>query len=96
MGDIIFSVWFFLYLFAEWISEAAMGRTGVCRHDMINMTIRELLYDTFADFSKTGISLYNINFAERNSKAAMGGGENIFFRLQRSSIGCSVAQKGKA
>ncbi len=40
-------------------------------------------------FSKTGISLYNINFAERNSEAAMGGGggANIFF-------GCSVAQLG--
>ncbi len=79
MGDIIFSAWFFLYLFAEWISEAAMGRTGVWGHNMINMTIRELLYYTFVDFSKTGISLYNINFAGRNSKAAMeGGGEYIF------------------
>ena len=26
---------------------------------------------SFADFSKTGISLYIINFAERNSEAAM-------------------------
>ncbi len=57
-------------------------------------------------FSKTGISLSNINFAERNSEAAMaggGGGENIFFWLQRStirvhrsSVGSSVAHKGKA
>jgi hypothetical protein len=48
-------------------------------------------------FSKTGISLYNINFAERNSEAAMGGGgENIFFWVQRRSVGSSVAQKGAA
>jgi hypothetical protein len=32
---------------------------------------------SFADFSKTGISLYNINFAERNSEAAMGGGGGV-------------------
>jgi hypothetical protein len=74
VGDIMFSAWFFLYLFAEKISKAAMGRTGVWGHNMINMTIRELLYYNFADFSKTGNSLYNINFAERNSEAAMGGG----------------------
>ena len=37
-------------------------------------------------FSETGIYLNNFNFAERNSEAAMGGGENIFFRVQRSSI----------
>jgi hypothetical protein len=91
VGDIIFSAWFFLYLFAERISGAAMGRTGVWGYNMINITIRELLYYTFADFSETGISLYNINFAGRNSEAAMGGGGNIFFRVQRSSIGCSVA-----
>jgi hypothetical protein len=49
-------------------------------------------------FSKTGIYLYNINFAERNSEAAMGrGGGNIFrvhgssIRVQRSSEGCSIA-----
>ncbi len=55
-------------------------------------------------FSKTGISLCNINFAERISEAAIGGrGKNIFFRVQRSSIraqrssvGCSVAQRSKA
>ena len=53
-------------------------------------------------FSKTGISYYNINFAERNSEAAMGMGGNIFrvqgssIRVQRSSVGCSVAQKGAA
>jgi hypothetical protein len=74
VGDIIFSAWFFFYLFAERISKAAMGRTGVWGHNMINMTIIELLNYNFADFSKTGISLYNINFAVRNSEAAMGGG----------------------
>jgi hypothetical protein len=82
VGDIIFSAWFFLFLFAERISEAAMGRTGVWGHNMIDMTIRELLYMyyTFADFSKTGISLYNFYSAGRNSEAAMGGGvgENTF------------------
>jgi hypothetical protein len=36
------------YLFAERISEAAMGRTGIWGHNMINMTIRELLYYTFS------------------------------------------------
>ncbi len=58
-------------------------------------------------FSKTGIStgfsLFNI-FTGRNSEAAMaggGGGKNIVFSLQhssimiqRSSVGCSIAQKG--
>ena len=73
-GHYIFCV-VFLYLFAERISKAAMGRTGVWGHNMINMTIRELPYYNFADFSKTGISLYNINFAERNSEAAMGRGK---------------------
>ncbi len=59
-------------------------------------------------FSKTrtssGFSLYNI-FIGRNSKAAMAWGEGniIVFRLQhssirvqRSSVGCSVAQKSTA
>ncbi len=78
-GDIIFSAWFFLYLFAKRINGAAMGRTGVWGHNMINMTIRELLYYTFADFSETVISLYNINFAGRNSEAAMGGGGEYIF-----------------
>ncbi len=44
VGDIIFSAWLFLYLFAERISEAAMGRTGVWRQNLKNVTIRELLY----------------------------------------------------
>jgi hypothetical protein len=55
-------------------------------------------------FSKTGICLYNINFAERNSEAAMGRGGGIYvfrvhgssIRVQRSSVGCSVARKGAA
>jgi hypothetical protein len=60
-------------------------------------------YNTSADFFKTGIYLYNINFAERNSEAAMRrGGGDIFrvhgcsIRVQRSSVGCSVARKGAA
>ncbi len=70
---------------------------------MINMTIREVYF--WRIFSKTGISLYNINFAERISEAAMGGEgwKNILFRVQRSSIrvqrssvGYSVAQKDAA
>jgi hypothetical protein len=52
--------------------------------------------------------LHNINFAERNNEAAMEGGggvrgEEYIFRVQRSSIrvqgssvGCTVAQKGAA
>ena len=40
----------FFIFFAERISEAAMGRTGVWGHNMLNMTIRELLYYTLADF----------------------------------------------
>jgi hypothetical protein len=86
VGAIIFSAWFFLYLFAEKISEAAMGRTGVWGHNMINMAIRELLYYTFADFFQN----WNFSFVG-----------NIFFRVQRSlirvqhsSVGCSVAHKG--
>ncbi len=43
-------------------------------HNMKNTTKREL-YHTFADFPKTGISFHNINFAERNSEAAMGRGK---------------------
>ncbi len=44
-----------------------------------------------------------IKFAERISEASMGGGHNIFFRVlrssfrvRRSSVGRSVAQKGAA
>jgi hypothetical protein len=76
VGDIILSAWFFLYLFTERISEAAMGRRWVWGHNMIDMAIRELLYMyyTFADFS-----LYNFYFAGRNSEAAMGGGGGEYF-----------------
>jgi hypothetical protein len=51
---------------------------------MINMTIREL-YCTFADFFQNwnfcGFPQHNINFAERNSEAAMGrvGAEYVIF-----------------
>jgi hypothetical protein len=88
---VIFLRGLFLILFAGRISEAAMGRTGVGvgGHNMImiNMTIRELYY-AFAAFL---ISLYNINFAERNNEAAMGGGGGRMYFL-----GCSVAQLGSS
>ncbi len=44
-------------------------------------------------FSKTGISLYSINFAERNSEAAMAGGRIYFFGCSIAQLGSSVAQK---
>jgi hypothetical protein len=55
-----------------------------------------------------GFSLHNINFAERKQRSCdggwgRGGGNNVFFRVQcssirvqRSSVGCSEAQKGAA
>ena len=52
-------------------SEAAMGWAEVGGHNMINMTIREL-HCTFADFFRKLEFSQNINFAERNSEAAMG------------------------
>ena len=99
-GYIIFSAWFFLYLFAERISEAAMGRTGVWGHNMINMTIRELYY-TFADFCPKLEFLFIILILPKGtSKLRWGGGGNRFLGVQRcsigvqrSSVGCSVAQK---
>jgi hypothetical protein len=67
-----------------------MGGAEVGGHNMINITVRELYY-TFADFF---LKLEFIFF---------GGEKNIFLRaqrslirVQRSSVGCSVAQKGKA
>ncbi len=67
-----------------------MGGAEVGGHKIINMTIRELYY-TFADFFPKLEFIF------------LGGEKNIFFRAQRSSIrvqrnsvGCSVAQKGKA
>ncbi len=69
---------FFYILFAGRISEAAMGGAGVRGYNMINMTITELRTALSRIFSKigisTGFSLYNINFAERDSEAAMAGG----------------------
>ena len=69
---------FFYILFAGRISEAAMGGSGVGGYNMINMTITELRTALSRIFSKMGISagfsLYNINFAERDSEAAMAGG----------------------
>jgi hypothetical protein len=62
---------------------------------MINMTIRELMFTTLSRFSKTGISLYNINFPERNSGAAMGG-IIYFLGFSVAQLGSSVAQSGKA
>ncbi len=51
---------------------------------MINMTIREL-HCTFADLFQIGIfagfSRYNINFAGRNSEAAIGGGGGDYIFL---------------
>ena len=48
-------------------------------------------------FSKTGISYYNINFAKRNSKAAMGRGKELYsLGCNVAQLGCSVTQKGAA
>jgi hypothetical protein len=62
---------FFFLLFAGRISEAAMGRTRVGGHNMINMTIRELYY-TFADFFQNWnfsiYNLYNTNIAESSCR----------------------------
>ena len=69
---------FFYILFAGRISEAAMGGAGVGGYYMINMTITELCTALSRFFSKieisAGFSLYNINFAERDSEAAIAGG----------------------
>ena len=54
-----------------------MGGAGVGGYNMINMTITELRTALSRIYSKIGISagfsLYNINFAERDSEAAMAG-----------------------
>jgi hypothetical protein len=86
VGDIIFSAWFFLYLFAERISEAAMGRTGVWGHNMINMTIRELLYYTFADFFPKLEFLFILLILPKGTAKLRWGGGRINF------LGCSVDQ----
>jgi hypothetical protein len=67
----------FLYIiFTGRISVAAMGGAGVGGQNMIYMTITEL-HCTFMDFFQNlnfrRFSLYNINFAGRNSEAAMAG-----------------------
>jgi hypothetical protein len=43
-------------------------------------------------FSKTGIYLNNIDFAERNIEAAMGGGGGIYLGCTVAQLGSSVAQ----
>ncbi len=69
---------FFYILFAGRISESAMGGEEVRGYNMINMKITELRSALSRIFSKirisAGYSLYNINFAERDSEAAMAGG----------------------
>ncbi len=48
-------------------------------------------------FSKTGISYYNINFAKRNSKAAIGRGKELYsLGCNVAQLGCSVTHKGAA
>jgi hypothetical protein len=75
---------------------------------MINMTIRELYrYCTFADFSKNWnfrwVPLHIINLAKLRWAGGGGSGDIKFFRVprrsfrvRRSSVGCSVDQKGTA
>ncbi len=75
---------FFFYIIRRSPQGSAKLRWAWRRgHNMINMTIRELYY-TFEDFFP---KLEYIFF---------GGEKNIFLRVQRSSEGCSVAQKGAA
>ncbi len=80
------------------LRRAGRGSWDIC--NMINMTIRELHY-SFADFcSKPEFLLI---LPKVTAKLRWGGGGDIFFRVQRnsirvqrSSLGSSVAQKGKA
>jgi hypothetical protein len=65
-------------------------------------------YYTSADFSKTGIYLYNINFCRKEQRSCdgegggPGGGEYLGCTVAQlgssiaQSVGCSVAQKGAA
>jgi hypothetical protein len=83
VGDIIFSAWFFLYLFAERISEAAMGRRGVWGHNMIDMTIRELLYRVHTTtlsrtFPKLEFLFIIFILPQGTAKLRWGGGGNTF------------------
>jgi hypothetical protein len=59
-GILFFLRGFFFILFAERISEAAMGRTGVWGHNMINKKRQKesCATPTQIFFPKTGISLY--------------------------------------
>ncbi len=71
---------FFLYIICRKDQRSCdgRGRKGVGGYNMINTTITELCTALSRIFSKIGISagfsLYNINFAERDSEAAMVGG----------------------
>ncbi len=90
-------------------SEAAMGWAEVGGHNMINMTIRDLHW-TFADFfTKLEFSrgLYIILITPKGTAklrwAGWGAEDTIFFRVprsslrvRRSSVGCSIVQKGTA
>ncbi len=69
---------FFLYIICRKDQRSCDGRGRDRGYNMINMTITELRTALSRIFSKIGISagfsLYNINFAERDSEAAMAGG----------------------
>ena len=72
VGDILFSAWFFLYLFAE--------RTFLLR-----------------TFPKLEFLFTILILPKGTAKLRWGdGAKNIFFRVQRSSEGCIIAQKGAA
>jgi hypothetical protein len=53
-----------------------MGGAGVGGHNMINITVKELYFTHgfSQNWNVRGFSLYNINFAGRNSEAAMAEG----------------------
>jgi hypothetical protein len=69
---------FFLYINCRKDQRSCDGRGRVGGINTINMTITELRTALHGFFSKIGISagfsLYNINFTERDSEAAMAGG----------------------
>jgi hypothetical protein len=91
----------FFILFAGRISEAAMGRTGVGGHNMINMTIRELYYafaDFFQNWNFSQDFLYIILISPKGTtKMRWGGGGGpggtmYFLGCSVAQLGCSVAQ----
>jgi hypothetical protein len=95
-GTLYFLRGFFFILFTERIGEAAMGRTGVRGHNMINKKR-----------NKKRAVLHLILILPKGTAKLRGGGtrgEYIFrvqhtgssVRVQRSSEGCSLAQKGAA